>query len=122
MFTIEKEFKFEAAHSLSGLPGDHPCSRVHGHSYRVQLILEKKEVDQKIGFVRDYRELDKVKKFIEEKMDHRNLNEVFSFNPTAELLARELFHIFKRDFEELVSVGVSETAKTWAYYQDDWRG
>src|SRR5215468_9371730 len=34
-YTISKFFEFSAAHHLTGLPDDHPCSRVHGHNYVV---------------------------------------------------------------------------------------
>ncbi|MFP4501076.1 MAG: 6-pyruvoyl trahydropterin synthase family protein [Candidatus Hydrogenedentota bacterium] len=30
-------FTFEAAQSLPALPGDHPCKKVHGHSYRIEV-------------------------------------------------------------------------------------
>ena len=30
MFTISKEFSFEASHQLDGMSKNHPCGRVHG--------------------------------------------------------------------------------------------
>ncbi|WP_312879641.1 6-pyruvoyl trahydropterin synthase family protein [Actinomadura luteofluorescens] len=38
-FTIGKRFDFEAGHQLPGLPPEHKCSRQHGHSYEVEVIL-----------------------------------------------------------------------------------
>ena len=35
------EFKFEAAHRLPHVPTDHKCSRLHGHSYLVQVHVEQ---------------------------------------------------------------------------------
>lgn len=37
MYTITKEFRFEAAHILLGHDGQ--CARLHGHSYRVAVTL-----------------------------------------------------------------------------------
>ena len=61
MYTIAKQYHFSASHILKGLPDDHPCSRMHGHNYIVEVILETKTLD-KNGFVRDYRELNELKK------------------------------------------------------------
>ena len=46
----------------------------------------------------------KIKKIVKEQMDHRHLNEVFSFNPTAENIARwvceQVPHCFKVEVRE----------------------
>lgn len=117
MYTIEKEFSFSASHRLDGLPDDHPCSRLHGHNYVIRVRLESDKLNE-IGFVRDYRELDDVKKWIDDNFDHQDLNEYFigsGTNPTAENLAEHLFDRFCY-YPELIAVGVSETPKTWAWF------
>ncbi|HBU96439.1 6-pyruvoyl trahydropterin synthase family protein, partial [Thalassospira lucentensis] len=40
MFTITKQFAFSASHQLAGLDADHPCSRLHGHNYIVEVELK----------------------------------------------------------------------------------
>jgi 6-pyruvoyltetrahydropterin/6-carboxytetrahydropterin synthase len=116
MFIITKEFSFEAAHRLKGLPPEHPCSRHHGHSYKAIFTLKKTVVDE-VGFVQDYRQLDLIKQWIDNKLDHRDLNAVFDFNPTAELIAKHLYDTFAGTFPDLASVTVKETAKTGATYE-----
>src|SRR3990172_7768391 len=37
---LYKEITFEAAHRLPNLPEGHKCARLHGHSYRVELVVE----------------------------------------------------------------------------------
>lgn len=115
MFTISKEFGFEAAHHLDGLPDTHPCSRVHGHSYKVIVILRSNKLND-VGFVRDYRALDMIKNWIDQTLDHRDLNDVFDFNPTAENIAMHLFAEFSH-YPELAAVTVKETEKTSATYE-----
>ena len=115
MFTISKEFSFEAAHHLKGLPPEHACSRTHGHSYRVIFTLRSDTLNE-IGFVKDYRELDEVKNWINENLDHQDLNSYFDFNPTAEILARYLYKMFFPKLPQLISVTVKETDKTSATY------
>lgn len=116
MFTIEKEFTFSASHHLKGLPETHPCSRDHGHNYKIIVKLTAEKLNE-IGFVVDYRELDVIKEFIDTTLDHRNLNEVFPFNPTAENIAQHLFGYFKLKFHQVSAVTIKETDKTSATYQ-----
>lgn len=116
MYKISKQFSFSASHVLTGLHDTHPCSRLHGHNYVLTLYLKSENLNN-TGFVRDYRGLDFVKKYIDEKLDHRHLNEIIEFNPTAENLAKYLFDIFKPQIEELYAVEISETPRTTAIYE-----
>ena len=57
MYTISKIFSFEASHMIEGLPKEHPCTNLHGHSYQVIVSFCSTELN-KVGFVIDYRDLD----------------------------------------------------------------
>lgn len=116
MYTIRKEFACSCMHFLVGLPEEHPCARHHGHNYVIVVEL-KSETLNKVGFVKDYGELKPIKDWIDEKMDHRPLNDVFPFNPTAEKIAAHLFELFKPEHPALCAVEVSETPKTMARYE-----
>lgn len=116
MYTISKQFEFSASHVLEGLSPDHPCGRLHGHNYLVVVELQGDTLNS-VGFVRDYGDLKAVKQFIDSALDHRHLNDVLMFQPSAENLARYLFEQFQSDFPELSAVRVSETPKTWAEYR-----
>jgi len=117
MYVIRKQFTFSAAHHLRGLPATHPCSRQHGHNYVVEVVLRSDTLNT-VGFVRDYRELDKLKHVIDTDWDHKDLNDIVKFNPTAENLAKWLFDFCKSNWPETHAVRVSETPKTWAEYID----
>lgn len=116
MYLITKDFAFEAGHHLTKVPEGHKCGRPHGHSYRVRVQLASVELNE-MGFVVDYGELDALKQFIDETLDHRVLNEVVDFETTAENLAAWLFGWCVTRWPQVVAVGVSETAKTWAWYR-----
>ena len=119
MFKISKQFSFSAAHSLFGLPEDHPCSRLHGHNYVVTVHLKSDKLNQQ-GFVRDYNELKIVKEYINTKLDHRNLNDIMApLNSSAENIAKMLFDTFKSQLPEMYAVEVSETPKTSAIYEPE---
>lgn len=116
MYKISKQFAFSASHILEELPEDHPCSRLHGHNYIVTVYLKAESLNE-VGFVKDYRELKVVKEYIDNNLDHRHLNDVFSVNPTAENMARELYTIFVKEIPQIYAVEVSETPKTSAIYE-----
>ncbi len=116
MYKISKEFNFSASHRLTKVEPGHPCSKSHGHNYKVLVELQAGELNQQ-EFVVDYRKLAPVKRFIDEFFDHQDLNEVFPLEPTAENIARYLFSVFKQDFPSLSAVEVSETDKTRARYE-----
>ena len=120
MYIITKEFAFEASHQLDHLPASHKCSRLHGHSYRVEVVLESAELNAD-GFVRDYGELAPFKTFVNDKLDHRNLNDVVPGVSSAENLARWLYEFASSLWPEVAAVRVSETQKTWAEYRPDRR-
>jgi 6-pyruvoyltetrahydropterin/6-carboxytetrahydropterin synthase len=128
MFTIGKRFAFSAAHQLTHLPQDHPCSRLHGHNYEVEFVLASSTLDQSTGFVFDYRRMDILKDFIDAKIDHQHLNVVMGDGDgratTAEALALYFYHVAMtllplEEGTRLVVVRVSETPKTWAEYRED---
>ena len=117
MFRITKEFHFSASHQLTELPADHQCARLHGHNYIVEVELSASVLDEH-GFVRDYHELAPLKRYIDDELDHRRLNDVLGHNRvTAEVLARHLFDWCKSRWQEVTAVRVSETPKTWAEYR-----
>lgn len=118
MWRISKAFHFAAAHHLTGMKEGHPCARPHGHNYTVTLILEGAEL-QENGILVDYSDLTfYFGRMIDDCVDHRDLNVVFDFNPTAENLAREFYRLAAvLPFGRLVqSVMVQETDKTAATY------
>lgn len=116
MYEITKDFSFSASHQLAGLPADHPCSRLHGHNFVVRIHLAADQLNE-VGFVIDYRELDGFKQWLDEQFDHRHLNDVVSFNPTAEQMAHYLYDVAAEQGLPVVAISWSETPKTWATYR-----
>ena len=116
MYRISKKFTFSASHKLNGLPDDHPCSRDHGHNYTVTVFFGSTQLDEN-GMIRDYRELDKIKEWIDIRLDHRCLNDMMIGNPTAENIAGWLYTVFSRNYPDLYRIEVSETDKTSASFE-----
>lgn len=124
MYRISKKFTgIEAAHRLDELPDGHKCSRLHGHSYTVEVTVTAGNLTSP-GFVVDFAELAPLGDYLKKAADHRVLNEVFGFQPTSENLARHLYDWCQDNIPlpggaRIESVRVSETAATWAEYQPD---
>ncbi len=118
MYRITKEFSFEASHQLTHLPPEHKCSRMHGHSYRVEVVVECPCLDDR-GFCQvDYGEMAPFKAYLDNILDHRHLNDILPVRPTAENLAKYLCELARRLVSPyVVAVRVSETPKTWAEYR-----
>lgn len=117
MYIISKQFHFSASHQLHGLGDDHPCARLHGHNYVVQVELHSETLDAN-GFVRDYTDLSEFKHYIDDHLDHRHLNEVCGDDcVTSEQLAKRLFDWCRERWPEVCALRVSETPKTWAEYR-----
>ena len=119
-YTISKDFSFSASHRLDGLADEHPCGRLHGHNYTARVELHGETLGA-TGMLVDYGDLKPFGRYIDEFLDHRHLNGVIPGNPTAERLADYLVATVHQcvDIPEgvAVSVGVSETPKTWAWSQ-----
>ena len=117
MYRITKEFHFSASHQLFGLPEGHQCGRLHGHNYIVVVELASEDLDAH-GFVRDYHELAPLKRYIDDELDHRHLNDVLGDNcVTSERLAKHFYDWCAARWPETTAVKVSETLKTWAEYR-----
>ena len=85
---IFREFSFEAAHRLPHVPAGHKCSRLHGHSYRVEVHV-RGDVDPGTGWIMDFAEIDTAFRPLRDQLNHNYLNEVPGLdNPTSEILSR----------------------------------
>ena len=122
MFEIGVSAEFEAAHSLSGDFG--PATRLHGHTYRVEVRAEAREIDS-TGTFFDIGLLQAELRSVLEPLHYRNLNEVeelASMNTTAEAVARyilkKLAPAVRASGVEGLKVTVWESASSFASYRE----
>lgn len=109
--TLVREFRFEAAHRLPHVPVGHKCARLHGHSFRVELVCEG-EVDPVAGWLVDYGVIKEAFAPLLDQLDHRYLNEVPGLeNPTAENIARWIWAGLKPSLPVLAQINVHETCQ-----------
>ena len=79
MYYVSKKLEVAGAHQLK-LNYESKCSNLHGHNWWITVHCKSNELTEN-GMVIDFKH---IKNMVSDKLDHRNLNEVFDFNPAAE--------------------------------------
>lgn len=94
MYYIEKTLEISASHKLT-LDYESKCQNMHGHNWIITIYCKSNELNQN-GMVIDFTD---IKNKVMNKLDHRNINEILNFNPTAENIAywivNEIPHCYK---------------------------
>lgn len=115
--TLTKSFTFEAAHWLPTFPPDHKCRRMHGHSFRVSIIVEG-EVNPATGYLIDYGEIRAAYEPVRQRLDHFLLNEIPGLEvPTAENIAVWIWHQIRPALPLLTAIIVDETCTSRCEYR-----
>lgn len=113
--TMGKTFDFDAAHRLPHVHEGHKCGRMHGHTYRVEIILSG-ELDPLLGWFVDYADITEAWAPIHDALDHRVLNDVIGLvNPTTEVLVDWIIKRLAKSSigKHLDRVRVYESSSTW---------
>jgi len=98
-------FSFEAAQSLPHLPDGHPCRRLHGHTYRVEVGAG--DLERLRGCLGELYGL----------LDHRYLNDVPDLAAaTSERLCAWIWERLAPQVDDLTVVVVQETASARCVY------
>ena len=83
MYYIKKKIEIAGSHQLT-LDYESKCQNLHGHNWQIVVHCKSATLNNN-GMVCDFTE---IKKAVQEKLDHKHLNDVLDFNPTAENIAR----------------------------------
>jgi 6-pyruvoyltetrahydropterin/6-carboxytetrahydropterin synthase len=113
---IFKVFQVEAAHRLPNVPAGHKCSRLHGHSFRIELHVAG-PIDAQAGWVMDFADLKSAFAPLYDQLDHHYLNDIEGLeNPTSENLCRWIFRRLRPSLPGLDRVTVHETCTSGTSY------
>lgn len=110
MWYVTKTMEIAGAHHLD-LNYESKCSNLHGHNWIVTVKCASDHLDDN-GMVADFTH---IKKWVHDKLDHQNLNEIVDFNPTAENIAKWICD----QVPYCVSVSVQESEGNVAVYERD---
>jgi 6-pyruvoyltetrahydropterin/6-carboxytetrahydropterin synthase len=112
MFEVSVEHTFAAGHALRNYKGK--CENVHGHNYRVQVVVRGETLDE-TGMLADFVELKRLLRAISEPLDHVFLNDFEPFrtqNPSAENIARYICEKMREGLKQSNPVEIAEV-KVW---------
>ncbi len=114
---------FAAAHLLRDYAG--PCSRLHGHNWKVEVEVTASALDN-IGMGVDFRIIKTHTRELIGTLDHRHLNEIPPFdriNPTAENIAAHLYRslskVLNDDRVQVSAVTLWETDRACVQYTEE---
>lgn len=114
---IFKTFTLEAAHRLPNVPAGHKCARLHGHSFRVELLVAG-EPGAHSGWVMDFAQIKAAFAPLYAQLDHHYLNDIPGLeNPTSECLAIWIWERLKPTLPQLAEVVVHETCTSGCRYR-----
>lgn len=114
---VFKDFTFDAAHFLPNVPEGHKCARMHGHTYKVRIVLDG-PLDPHFGWVQDFADIKKAWKPLEERLDHHTLNDIPGLeNPTAEVIAVWIWERLLPALPQLTRIEVNETPNSGVIYR-----
>ena len=137
MYKIKSEVQFDMAHFLEGYDGK--CSNIHGHRYRVVAAFATQSVCADggcRGMVEDFTSVKEILRRIGEDFDHKLVIEdtdegrriksvlpmhdivLVPYRPTAELMARDIYHRLKNEGCPVCSVEVYETPTNSCEYSE----
>ena len=116
---LKKIFKFDAAHRLTKLKEGAKCGNLHGHTFRVEIIVRGK-VDKDRGWLIDFEDIKKIVKPYIDILDHSYLNQIDGLeNPTAENICLWLWEKLKHRLPLLHEIVVWETETSACIYNGD---
>jgi len=88
MYKLELLHHFSAAHKLEDYIG--ACSNLHGHNWDLKIVIKTTELFK--DMIIDFKD---IKKAIDERYDHKYINEQVNFNPTAENISKDIFGLVR---------------------------
>ncbi len=114
---LSKSFFFEAAHRLPTFPDGHKCRRLHGHSFKFDVMVEG-PIDPAKGFLIDYGDIKRIVDPIVRELDHYYLNEIAGLeNPSSEMIAKWLWDRIRPGLSNLCAIVVYETCTSACEYR-----
>ena len=133
--TVYRKAHFNAAHRLynsewsdarnANVFGECSNPNYHGHNYELEVGVTG-NINPETGFVMDMKVLkDLIKQEVEERMDHKNLNEEVSefasLNPTAENIAVVIWNNLRKHIQDdlVLEIKLYETPRNFVVYRGE---
>ena len=109
MYYVSKRMEIAGAHNLN-LDYESKCQNLHGHNWIVTVHCKSEDLDSN-GMILDFKH---IKEKVMEQLDHKYINDVVDFNPTAENMAK---WICEQIGDKCYKVSVQESEGNIAIYE-----
>lgn len=110
MYYVIKRMEISGSHRLD-LSYQSKCSQVHGHNWIITVYCAARRLNAD-GMVCDFKQ---IKDTIHDALDHKHLNDILPFNPTAENIAHWVVERIPQCYKAIVRESEGNTA----VYVDD---
>ena len=106
--------KFSSAHFLNNYKGK--CENMHGHTFTIEINLKVEKLD-KAGISVDFVE---IKKYLDRLLpDHKVLNEMYDFSPSAENLSKFFYYKIKKKYPQISKITIWESEDAGCVYSEN---
>lgn len=82
MYELSKQFRFDAAHTLERVIDTESSRRIHGHSYRAEVVVRGRP-DPVSGMIVDLGLFERALEEAHDMLDHRFLDEMNDLGPAT---------------------------------------
>jgi 6-pyruvoyltetrahydropterin/6-carboxytetrahydropterin synthase len=82
MYELSKQFRFDAAHTLERVIDTESSRRIHGHSYRAEVVVRGRP-DPVSGMIVDLGLFERALEEARDMLDHRFLDEMNDLGPAT---------------------------------------
>ena len=82
MYELSKQFRFDAAHTLERVIDTESSRRIHGHSYRAEVVVRGRP-DPISGMIVDLGLFERALEDARDMLDHRFLDEMNDLGPAT---------------------------------------
>lgn len=106
MYKISKRIEVAGSHKLN-LNYDSPCQSIHGHNWIITIFCRSEKLNEN-GMIIDFKE---IKELIKNQLDHKHLNDVLSFNTTAENIAKWIVETVPKCYKATVQESEGNVAE-----------
>ena len=115
--SLTKTFEIDCAHHLPCFPEGHKCRNIHGHTMRIDIIIEG-ELPPGRDYLVDFGDIKQAIEPIRQQLDHKLLNDIEGLEvPTVENMCVWVWQQLEAKLPHLTAIRIYETPQNMCEYR-----